>query len=193
MTTDKNDEDNLFKSQMRGVQPLAETGRVHFRPTPKTKPKTNPKNKQKNGISMMDTEDAYDAFDASCDWSMEYQTPVSGSEVLRFVRPGIQTRLLKKLRTGQLPVEDELDLHGYKLEAAREALRSFLSAAAQRGCRVVCVIHGKGLHSDTEGVAKLKSFVAQWLKAWPSVLAFVSAPAQLGGTGAVLVLLKRLC
>ena len=47
------------------------------------------------------------------------------------------------------------------------------------------IIHGKGIH------AILKNHVKLWLEQHPSVLAFCSAPPQFGGSGSVLVLVKK--
>ncbi len=54
----------------------------------------------------------------------------------------------------------------------------------------VRVIHGKGLRSGARGPV-LKLSVNRWLRQWDDVLAFVSAPARDGGTGALYVLLRR--
>ena len=58
--------------------------------------------------------------------------------------------------------------------------------------RIQCVrvVHGKGLRSGPRGPV-LKASVNRWLRQWDDVLAFVSAPARDGGTGAVYVLLRR--
>ena len=101
-------------------------------------------------------------------------------EPLKFLRPGHSPDLLKKLRRGHWPVEDELDLHGFnRLEAARD-VADFLD---QGGMRCVRIVHGKGL-----GV--LREMLRAELPARPEVLAFVEAPPDQGGSGAVLVLLK---
>ena len=50
---------------------------------------------------------------------------------------------------------------------------------------VIKIVHGKGPE------AILKTYVNGWLRQHRDVLAFVSAPDNQGGTGAVLVLLKR--
>ena len=58
---------------------------------------------------------------------------------------------------------------------------------AGSGC--VRIVHGKGRYS-AEGVPVLKNLVDRLLRQRGDVLAFHSAPAAQGGTGAVLVLLK---
>jgi DNA-nicking Smr family endonuclease len=84
-----------------------------------------------------------------------------------------------------------LDLHGHDLRSARAALLNFLAAERARGRALVLVIVGKGKHSPG-GRAILRQEVATWLSRPPAaqhVLAFRTAPADLGGTGGVTVLL----
>ena len=108
-----------------------------------------------------------------------------------FARNGISHATLRKLRRGQWPIEDSLDLHGLQTEAARRLLREFVRAATEQGLRCVCIIHGKGRHTEGgEGI--LKSLVRHWLTQCPEVLAFCETPAQEGGGGAVKMLLKNL-
>ena len=82
----------------------------------------------------------------------------------------------------------EVDLHGLRRDEAREALQGFLRLARRQGHRCVRVVHGKGLGSPGKAPV-LKSKVRAWLIQSQSVLAFVQAPANHGGHGAVLVLL----
>lgn len=114
----------------------------------------------------------------------------AGDEPLtEFLRPGISRMILRKLRRGQFPLQDSLDLHGLSSDAARKLLLKFLHEATQRGLRHVCVIHGKGWHTDGgEGI--LKTRTRHWLTQCAEVLAFCEAPPHAGGGGAVLVLLK---
>jgi DNA-nicking Smr family endonuclease len=106
-----------------------------------------------------------------------------GGEPLKYLRPGHSPDLLKKLRRGQWPVDDEFDLHGMnRLQAAR-ALGEFLSEAVQQRMRCVRIVHGKG-----QGV--LRETLRAVLPEQAEVLGFVEAPPDQGGAGAVLVLLR---
>lgn len=106
-----------------------------------------------------------------------------------FLRPGISRMVLRKLRRGQLPLQDSLDLHGLSSDEARTLLLQFLHDATQRGLRQVCIIHGKGWRPDGgEGILKIRT--RHWLTQCAAVLAFCEAPPDAGGGGAVLVLLK---
>jgi DNA-nicking Smr family endonuclease len=108
--------------------------------------------------------------------------PPEDGEPLKFLRPGHSPDLLRKLRRGEWRVEDELDLHGLNRSQAAHAVSDFLDEAA--GMRCVRIVHGKGL-----GV--LRETLRGALPARAEVLGFVEAPAAQGGSGAVLVLLKR--
>ena len=111
--------------------------------------------------------------------------------ISEFVRPGIQKAVLRKLRNGQIQIEDELDLHGYTATETEHRLRMFLYSAQVPGRqRAVRVIHGKGLGSPN-GKPVLKYKVVDFLRACDAVLAFCLARLSDGGSGAVHVLLKR--
>jgi DNA-nicking Smr family endonuclease len=84
-----------------------------------------------------------------------------------------------------------LDLHGASAEVARRQLARFLAAERGPVTALVLVIVGKGRHSPG-GHAVLRQEIATWLSTAPAaahVLAFRTAPRELGGSGGVLVLL----
>ena len=111
-------------------------------------------------------------------------------EPLNFQRPGLQRQTLRQLKRGGSAIEDELDLHGLTVAEARPLLVAFLDHAGRNGLRHVRIIHGKGLRSEQRG-GVLKGLVASWLMQREDVLAFHEAPQRDGGSGAVLVLLRR--
>ncbi|GAB5605619.1 Smr/MutS family protein [Sideroxyarcus sp. TK5] len=102
---------------------------------------------------------------------------------------GLNRMTLRKLRHGEWPVQDELDLHGLNSDEARKLLTAFLYQATRQGVRCVHVIHGKGWHSE-HGEGLLKRLSRHWLAQHPQVLAFCDAPLNAGGSGAARVLLK---
>jgi DNA-nicking Smr family endonuclease len=108
-----------------------------------------------------------------------------------FVRAGLGTDVLTKLRRGHWVVQGELDLHRLTVTEARDALADFLDESRARGWRCVSVIHGKGLSSPNREPV-LKGNVRRWLSRWDDVLAYCEAPRHAGGGGAVVVLLKAL-
>ncbi len=71
----------------------------------------------------------------------------------------------------------------------REALREFLARSIARHARCVRIVHGKGLGSGPRGPV-LKKAVNLILRKTGAVVAFCSARAVDGGTGAIYVLLS---
>jgi len=106
-----------------------------------------------------------------------------------FLRNGLGTDVLAKLRRGHWVVQSEIDLHGMTTTEAHDALGDFLDDARAHGWRCVRVIHGKGLSSPNHEPV-LKGKVRRWLTHWDDVLAYCEAQRHAGGSGAVLVLLK---
>jgi DNA-nicking Smr family endonuclease len=106
-----------------------------------------------------------------------------------FLRPGLGTDVLAKLRRGHWVVQGELDLHGHTSIEAHDALSDFLFDARARGWRCVRVIHGKGLSSPNREPV-LKNKARRWLTQRDEVLAYCETQTNAGGSGAVLVLLK---
>ena len=114
---------------------------------------------------------------------------VTGDGPLSFQRAGVRLQVMRRLRRGLYPIEDELDLHGLTQTAARERLADFLARSRDGGCRCVRIIHGKGYRSGVRGPV-LKTAVNLWLRRHTHVMAFVSARAIDGGAGAMYVLLR---
>jgi DNA-nicking Smr family endonuclease len=114
----------------------------------------------------------------------------AADEPLSFQRPGLQRQAMRQLKRGGSIIEDELDLHGLTVAQARPLLVAFLNHARSSGLRFVRVIHGKGLRSSDRG-GVLKGLVASWLMQRDDVMAFHEARPADGGSGAVLVLLRK--
>lgn len=111
-------------------------------------------------------------------------------EELYYRREGVQQAVLRKLRRGLFQVGAVLDLHGMTVAAAKEALGAFLQRTRRERLHCVRIIHGKGNRSRHRGPV-LKQKINHWLRQRDEVLAFCSARAADGGTGAVYVLLRR--
>ena len=107
----------------------------------------------------------------------------------RFRRGGVQDRLYRSLRRGELGGR-ALDLHGMTRDEAFAALDRFIDRARREGARAARIIHGKGYRSQ-DGRAVLRPSVPAWLRQMPAVLAFCPAMPADGGDGALYVLLKR--
>ena len=168
----------LFRDAVRGARPISrpnhavtETGAV---PPP---------------VPVQSLLDAHAALKESVTGPIDWEQMMETGEELVFLRPGLSREILRRLRRGHWVVQDHLDLHGMNTEQARHLLAQFLSACSRRALRCIRIVHGKGLRSpNREPVLKNKMRV--WLARRDDVLAFCQAPANQGGGGALLVLLK---
>lgn len=173
------EEQQFFRNEVSNVRPLTSEKRVE---KVKKRPATRPKQNQYSGESeqLSDLNIFSDPIDLR---------DVETEDVLFFARSGIQQKVQRKLRRGEFPVEDELDLHGYTVVEAKSAIQDFILDCKNQHKRYVRIIHGKGYRSEQK-IPVLKTHVAYWLPQYNDVLAFSSAQAKDGGTGAVYVLLK---
>jgi DNA-nicking Smr family endonuclease len=113
-------------------------------------------------------------------------------EYVRGARVGAPPRSLRELAR-RTHVSETLDLHGMHQREAHEAVVSFVRRCHRLGLSVVCVVHGKGQHSEG-GLGVLRDVVVRSLTdsgAATLVNAFVTAPEPLGGSGALLIELKH--
>lgn len=117
-------------------------------------------------------------------------TEIQPGDELRFLRSGLNPRILRNLKRGHYRLQDELDLHGLFASEARQVVAAFLNEAQAHSRLCVRIVHGKGLRSRQQGPV-LKGLVDHWLRQRDDVLAFASARPVDGGTGAVYILLKR--
>jgi DNA-nicking Smr family endonuclease len=171
---EQEDDAALFREATRGVRPLA-----HDRhPVPQVKPPPRARFTRADRLAILD-----ESLEGTQD-----DPELAGGEVAAYARPGVRRSVLQRLRRGQYRIEAELDLHGLTVAEAKAALREFLAGALHRGVRCVRIIHGKGLRSGPRGPV-LKVTVAGILRRSSHVLAFVSARAVDGGTGALYALL----
>lgn len=88
-----------------------------------------------------------------------------------------------------LPQRD-LDLHGLTGDSARARLSGFLSSAKHDGLIKVCVVTGKGLHSQG-GNSVLKDVVLSFLKSCRYIREVQTPPERYGGSGSLWIILKR--
>lgn len=108
---------------------------------------------------------------------------LESGEALAYLREGMARETLRKLRRGHWAIQDGVDLHGLTRDQAAAIAAEFLEHCLARGLRCVRIVHGKGL-----GILKAK--LNTWLPRRDEVLAYCQAPANEGGGGALLVLLR---
>jgi DNA-nicking Smr family endonuclease len=111
--------------------------------------------------------------------------PVASQAALSYRIATLQHKVFEDLKAGNIRWFEAVDLHGCTVEEARVAVLQVIQMAKDENQNVIKIVHGKGPE------AILKTYVNGWLRQHRDVLAFVSAPEKQGGTGAVLVLLKR--
>lgn len=170
------DERRLLAEALGDVRPLEKAPRVRpWRPAPSPEPAQRLADEAAALREAMD--DDPDAHDDT------------GDELL-WRAPGLSASDFRKLRRGGFSIQASVDLHGLTRDRARMALAEFLAHARNGDLRCVKVIHGKGLRSSPAGPV-LKPAVARWLRRRKDVLGYTSARAIDGGTGAVIVLLRR--
>jgi DNA-nicking Smr family endonuclease len=144
-------------------------------------------------VARLRMEDEYDALEMSkygaepAPHSWEIGQEIEGEQT--FLRRGLGTDILVKLRRNHWVVQAVIDLHGMTTAEAHDALADFLLEARTQGLRCVRVIHGKGLTSPNREPV-LKGKVRRWLSQWDDVLAYCEAPRHAGGSGAVVALLR---
>lgn len=145
-----------------------------------------PKPRPRARMAERDELDARTEFQRGLDDS----SLLAAGDILSYRRDPVSPQLFQRLRRGRFSVQDELDLHGATTVQAESMLRQFLAEAHahEHGC--VRIVHGKGQRGAGD-VPVLKNLVDRMLRHRADVLAFHSAPAAQGGTGAVLVLLSR--
>jgi DNA-nicking Smr family endonuclease len=106
-----------------------------------------------------------------------------------FTKNGVSTDVIRKLKRGYWKTHT-IDLHGLKYGEAQGELTGFMHIARSHNWRCICIIHGKGIRSlNREPV--LRPMVYNWLLQDKEVLAFCHPSDTKGGSGALLVLLKR--
>jgi DNA-nicking Smr family endonuclease len=172
------DDTELFRKAVSDAKPLRSKDRATG-PSRKTTPK-----------ARFSRADETAALRESLETDVDEMARHGGSG-LRFHRPSVGRRTMRKLARGGFTVQAEIDLHGMTVAEAKPRLAVFIEDSARAGKLCVRVVHGKGLGSGDRGPV-LKQGVNRWLRRWDAVLAFVSTRQVDGGTGAVYVLLGRL-
>ncbi len=112
------------------------------------------------------------------------------AEHLAYAGPGVQKSVMRKLKKGHYAIQNTLDLHGHTVAKSKVALVEFIHQSRRERTSCVLIIHGKSRHR-AEQAPILKPMVNTWLRSHSGVLAFSSAQASDGGTGAVYALLRQ--
>ncbi|VEG13631.1 Smr/MutS family protein [Moraxella cuniculi] len=170
------DDKQLFLQAMHGVVPLKNTPTVSQK-----KPTAIDDNALRRRMAAQGDEQ----IGGTLSDMQALLNPVAGEAYLSYKNPTLQNKVFEQLKQGKLRWYDAVDLHGSSIEEARSAVQLLIHQSINQGETVVKIVHGKGKD------AIIKTCVNGWLRQMNEVMAFVSAPANDGGNGAVLVLLKK--
>ncbi len=173
------DENDLFRAEMAAdqVRPLPSRPRAELS---KERPKPIPFKRLEDDAAIPG-----DMLHDTSGWDAD----IENGDLITFLRPGLPSEIMRKLRRGQWIIQATLDLHGVTTDAARGELGRFLAHARHAGIRCVRIVHGKGYRSPNS-VPVLRNKVRLSLSQRNEVLAFSDAQPGDGGSGAVIVLLK---
>jgi DNA-nicking Smr family endonuclease len=170
---------DFFRKQMQGVQKIAVSNVAKTAPSLKKKPDAQILAKRASATGPLETDETLLSD------TQAMLNPVASQANLSYRIATLQHRVFEDLKAGNLRWFEAVDLHGCTIEEARSAVLQIIQMAKDNNENVLKIVHGKGPE------AILKTHVNSWLRQHRDVLAFVSAPEKQGGTGAVLVLLKR--
>ena len=173
------DSAELFRQSIQGVKKMAAGNNAQLEKSRKKKPDSQILAKRASATGPMLTENA------ELSDTQAMLNPVASQAALSYRIGTLQHKVFEDLKAGNLRWFEAVDLHGCTVEDARSAVLQIIQMAKDDNQNVIKIVHGKGPQ------AILKTYVNGWLRQHRDVLAFVSAPEKQGGTGAVLVLLKR--
>ncbi|MBI5479130.1 MAG: Smr/MutS family protein [Deltaproteobacteria bacterium] len=178
------DEEDLFLTEMAGVTRLDPQvrERASAPPPPPVRPRAARDDEAEAYARLCDLVEGEGPFDIA-----------DTQEYIEGIAPGIDRRLLHRLRHGDYAVQAHLDLHGLTAEVAKPRVQTFVQAARAASQRCVLIVHGRGLNSK-DHIPVLKERLRLWLtrgRVARSVLCFATARPYDGGAGAVYVLLRR--
>jgi DNA-nicking Smr family endonuclease len=106
-------------------------------------------------------------------------------------RAEVSVKEAQKLSGKSFTADEQLDLHGQRAASVSELVSGFVRKHHRRGAKQLLIIVGKGLHSEDGQGVLLDALVDALTNggAAPLVRCFASAHSNLGGSGAVAVLL----
>ena len=176
---EQEDDFALFQKSMQGVKKIDSSNIAKIEKNKKKKPDAKILAKRAAATGPMETDQA------ELSDTQAMLNPVASQAALSYRIATLQHKIFEDLKAGNLRWFEAVDLHGCTVEEARVAVLQIIQMAKDENQNVIKIVHGKGPE------AILKTYVNGWLRQHRDVLAFVSAPENQGGTGAVLVLLKR--
>lgn len=185
------EESLTFERLMAGVTPLSEQGARRVPITQQVSSRLEAKARaERIEAEQQSEQEARARLHALVDEASAFEVTDDGRSI-EGRRRGVDGALVRRMRHGELPVDATLDLHGMRVDEARTAVEQFVRDRRAKGDRVVVIVHGRGRNSPANQPV-LRGEVSAWLsegKASHHVSAFLTAPVEHGGEGALCVLL----
>ena len=116
-------------------------------------------------------------------FSDEYEPLLNERDgIVKYLREGEDSHLLKQLRRGDFSPEIFLDLHGLTREQAKLELAALIQTCEKEHLYCASIMTGYGTYT-------LKRQIPRWLVQHPKVRALHQAPKEWGGEAAILILI----
>ncbi|MDB4444649.1 Smr/MutS family protein [bacterium] len=180
----ESDDNQYFLDAVSDVTPLpSQQTRVTRPPGPNIKPSHPAPDDDQEAMAHL-----YDLVKGTIEMDITFS-----DEYIEGSVKGLGHKLMRRLKKGQFPIQDYIDLHGLTKQEAEIEVRNFLLESHKLGLRCVLIVHGRGLNSP-DSFPVLKDGLPVWLNRGPVkriVLAFATAKPYDGGTGAIYVLLRK--
>ena len=162
------DEFDLFRAETKGIKPIKQDTFVAPR--------------QKRDQKKIELKELRAKEDTLFYFSDEYEPLLNEHDgVVKYLRDGEDSHLLKQLRRGDFSPELFLDLHGLTREQAKQELAALLLACENEHVDCASIMMGYGTFT-------LKKQIPRWLVQHPKVRALHQAPREWGGEAAILIL-----
>lgn len=160
----------LFREAVKGAKTLKQDTREPFR--------------EKKPLVKSQKRDLQEKADNLFYFSDDYEPRLNDDDgVVKYLRHGEDSYLLKQLRRGDFSPELFLDLHGLTREQAKQELAALLQACENEAIDCASIMTGYGTFT-------LKTQIPRWLVQHPKVRALHRAPKEWGGDAAILILVE---
>ena len=134
---------------------------------------------------------------------LNFQLPKNYEEIDLEDRPlrnfNMDKNTIKRIKNGKISISSTLDLHSFTVKESKEKVIKFIENNFLIGNRLILIITGKGkrlsVSEGWKGDGKLKRTVPLWLSSdylSKYILWFDIATPEKGGSGALLVFLKKI-
>lgn len=172
-------DDDFFKKAMHGIKPIKQDTHHHIK-----------KPKGLKRCQSVDEQHHLPTYKYAYDVNLMDQSRwVDGDTPLTFKHSSISEKIFNQLRQGKYPWEARLDLHQMTVSHAMAEVDHLINQCLTENIRCILIIHGKG-YMSRENKPILKNILIEHLRENRNVLAYHSAKAKHGGTGALYVLLR---